>query len=66
MPVSPELRLATMRVRMRNDSRRQAHPRPIRPCTSVALRFFTEDDLDFIVNYDVKYRMGGVAEDEEE
>lgn len=27
---------------------------------------FTEEELDFIVNYDIKYRMGGDAENEEE
>ena len=27
---------------------------------------FTEEELDFIINYDIKYRMGADAEDEEE
>ena len=27
---------------------------------------FTEEELDFIVNYDIKYRMGADAEEEEE
>ena len=27
---------------------------------------FTEEELDFIINYDIKYRMGGGAEDDDE
>ncbi len=27
---------------------------------------FTEEELDFIINYDIKYRMGGVAEESRE
>ncbi len=27
---------------------------------------FTEEELDFIINYDIKYRMGRSAEGEEE
>ena len=27
---------------------------------------FTDDELDFIINYDIKYRMGQEAEEEEE
>lgn len=27
---------------------------------------FTEEELDFIINYDIKYRMGRDAENEEE
>jgi len=27
---------------------------------------FTEEELDFIINYDIKYRMGGADGDEEE
>jgi hypothetical protein len=27
---------------------------------------FTEEELDFIINYDIKYRMGGELEGEEE
>jgi len=26
---------------------------------------FTIEELDFIINYDIKYRMGGIAEDAE-
>jgi hypothetical protein len=26
---------------------------------------FTEEELDFIINYDIKYRMGGELEGEE-
>jgi hypothetical protein len=26
---------------------------------------FTEEELDFVINYDIKYRMGGVLEMEE-
>ena len=26
---------------------------------------FTEEELDFVINYDIKYRMGKVAEEEE-
>jgi len=28
------------------------------PCTC-RLRGFTDEELDFIINYDMKYRMGG-------
>jgi hypothetical protein len=27
---------------------------------------FTEEELDFIINYDIKYRMGGESETEDE
>ena len=27
---------------------------------------FTDEELDFIINYDIKYRMGGAVETEEE
>lgn len=28
--------------------------------------FFLQEELDFIINYDIKYRMGKAAEGEEE
>jgi len=29
-------------------------------------RGFTEEELDFIINYDIKYRMGGELDTEEQ
>ena len=33
-------------------------------CQLATHYFLTDDELDFIINYDIKYRMGGTDDDE--
>jgi len=38
-----------------------------RPCTILLRHYgFTDEELDFIINYDIKYRMGGDADEVDE
>ena len=64
---------AMMRLGSRSDSRpKRLHPRFVRACVlgaigSLARHYgFTEDELDFISNFDTKYWMGRAAGEGEE
>jgi len=42
------------------------HDRPIIACQGWRRYGFTDEELDFIIHYDINYRMGGELEGDEE